>query len=307
MRRNRRTRPGQYGVPVPADAIPAAVPAPPARPLPAGACDCHAHVFGPFDRYPLSSLIDYVPPLAPHEAYIAMLDRIGCERGVLVHSTQQTLDNSITLDLVEREPGRLRAIGVLAPGTPPDQLAELDRRGMRGLRFVEMRSPDGHPLPETQSFDTIAPRAEQMAALGWHAQLWAPCATLAERLPGLLELGLPLVVDHMGWFDASLGVAGADFQALLGALATSEQLWVKLPPQRPSKRFPDYEDVRPFFEAFACTRPDRLVWGSDYPHLHLGELTPDVGHILDLLADWCADEALLRTILVDNPARLYGF
>jgi predicted TIM-barrel fold metal-dependent hydrolase len=236
-----------------------------------------------------------------------MLERIGCERGVLVHSTQQTLDNAITLDLLDSEPERLRGIGVLPPDTPFETLADMASRGVRGLRFVEMESPDGRALPLTQSFDTIAPRAGQLRELGWHAQLWAPCEKLVARVPGLLELGLPIVIDHMGWFDVERGVGDRTFQTLLELVSANEQVWVKVPPQRPSRRFPDYADVRPFFEALLAARPERLVWGSDYPHLHLGERTPDIGHVLDLVAEWCGDEHLLHSLLVSNPAVLYGF
>jgi predicted TIM-barrel fold metal-dependent hydrolase len=248
-----------------------------------------------------------MPPLATRERYLAMLDRIGCDRGVLVHATQNGLDCSNMLDALDHAGDRLRGIAVVEPATPPETLADFARRGVCGLRLTEVRLPDGSAVPFAQGFDTLAPLAATLRELGWHVELWAPCETVVARMPALLAHGLPVAVDHMGIFDVDRGVGDRSFQRLLELVAGEPDVWVKVPPQRVSKRFPDYEDVRPFFEALLAARPDRLVWGSDYPHVQSGEQTPDVGHILDLVAEWCADETLLRQLLVENPQRLYGF
>lgn len=284
----------------------ASLPSAPREPPPPGACDTHAHVFGPFERYPLIVELDYTPPLAPAERYLAMLDRLGLERGVLVHSTAQSLDNRVTLDALDSAPERLRGTAVVEPSVAPETLTELSRHGFRSLRFTEMQAPDGRQLFYVQRFDALAQLAPQLRDLGWHAQLWAPCATLVARAPELLEHGVALVFDHMGLPDVERGVGDRDFEGLLDLLSSGE-VWIKVPPQRPSHRFPDYEDVRPFFDALVEARPDRLVWGSDWPHLHSGDRTPDGGHLLDLLREWTADEALLRAILVENPQALFGF
>jgi len=288
-------------------AVPAAVPSPPSRPLPPGACDTHAHVFGPYDRYPLAEPIEYYPPLGTADAYLAMLDRIGCDRGVLVHASQNGLDCSNMLDALDGGRGRLRGIAVVGTDTRHDELAALALRGVRGLRLTEVRLPDGSALPHAQGFDSLEPLAPSLRELGWHVELWAPCETIVARLPELLAHGIPIAIDHMGIFDVRRGIGDIAFQALLDTVAREPAVWVKVPPQRVSRRFPDYGDVRPFFEALASARPDRLLWGSDYPHVQAAQETPDVGHVLDLLAEWCSDEALLRRILVENPQALYGF
>jgi predicted TIM-barrel fold metal-dependent hydrolase len=285
----------------------AAVPLPPARSLPVGSCDAHAHVFGPFDVYPLARDTEGAYPLATRELHLAMLDRVGCTYGVLVHASQNGLDCSNMLDALDQAPERLRGIAVVEPATAAETLADMARRGVRGVRVTEMRLPDGSALPYAQDFATIAPLAATMRELGWHAELWAPCATIVARVPELLAHGIPLAIDHMAMVDVDRGARDGAFRALLALLAEEENLWVKVPPQRVSARFPDYEDVRPFFEELVATRPDRLVWGSDYPHVHQAQQTPNVGHVLDLIAEWCGEETVLRSLLVENPRRLYGF
>jgi 2-pyrone-4,6-dicarboxylate lactonase len=157
-------------------------------------------------------------------------------------------------------------------------------------------------------FDVLAALAPKLAGLGWHAQLWAPCAELEPIVTRFAPLGLQLVVDHMGGIDAQRGVQDPNFQTLLRLLGNSQyNLWVKLIPYRVSLRYPDYEDVAPFHRALVAANPERVIWGSDWPHVHMQRDLPDEGHLLDLLYDWTGDDDVCRRILVDNPARLYGF
>jgi len=179
----------------------AAVPLPPARSLPVGSCDAHAHVFGPFDVYPLARDTEGAYPLATRELHLAMLDRVGCTYGVLVHASQNGLDCSNMLDALDQAPERLRGIAVVEPATAAETLADMARRGVRGVRVTEMRLPDGSALPYAQDFATIAPLAATMRELGWHAELWAPCATIVARVPELLAHGIPLAIDHMAMVD----------------------------------------------------------------------------------------------------------
>ncbi|MBC7804459.1 MAG: amidohydrolase family protein [Candidatus Parcubacteria bacterium] len=148
----------------------------------------------------------------------------------------------------------------------------------------------------------LAPRLKE---LGWHAQLWMTCDAVVAAAPLLLAAGIPIVLDHMARFDVARGVQDAAFQELL-ALLSEGRIWIKMTPARNSKRFPDYEDVRPFHDAIVRANPDHLIWGSDWPYLRMGEATPDAGHLLDLLDQWCGDEELRRKILSDNPAVLYA-
>jgi predicted TIM-barrel fold metal-dependent hydrolase len=286
--------------------IPAAVPSPPSRPPPAGSCDCHSHLFGPWDRYPLADPVDFYPPFAPAAAYLAMLARIGCDRGVIVHGTQYGLDCSNMLDTLALAPDRLRGVAAISEQTPREQLEHMSALGVCGARFCEI-SREGRPLPFTRRFSEIAQLAPTLRELRWHVQLWGTCSQIVEHLPGLLRLDVPIVLDHLGLPDVEAGVDGRDFRRLVDLCEREQAIWVKVTAQRPSGRFPDYEDVRPFFDALVAACPDRSVWGSDYPHMQLRERTPDTGHLLDLLEAWCGDEALSRRILVENPQRLYGF
>jgi 2-pyrone-4,6-dicarboxylate lactonase len=145
-----------------------------------------------------------------------------------------------------------------------------------------------------------------MRELGWHAQLWASAADHAALLPDLIALGIPLVLDHMGSPDVARGVDDPAFRALLAHLRDG-RVWVKLALCRISRAMPGHQDARPFHDALVAANPDRLLWGSDWPYVRMGESTPDADHLLDLFRDWVGDAALVRRILVDNPAALYGF
>jgi 2-pyrone-4,6-dicarboxylate lactonase len=279
---------------------------PPKRALPQGACDTHAHVFGPYDRFPLAAERSYTPPEASFEAYIGMLDRVGFSRGILVHPSAYGFDCSAMLNALERAGDRLRGIAVTDASISDEKLASMNTHGVRGVRFSETSGVGGQKFAGSvglEEFDALAPRLRE---LGWHAQIWIECEALVEAAPRLLRAGIPLVFDHMGRFDVTRGTEDAAFGELLGLLA-NENIWIKLSAPRNSKRFPDYEDVRPFHEALVRARPDRMIWGSDWPFLRMGEKTPKVGHLVDLFDEWTADESLRRKIMVKNPATLYGF
>jgi 2-pyrone-4,6-dicarboxylate lactonase len=153
--------------------------------------------------------------------------------------------------------------------------------------------------------DEFPPLAPRLKELGWHAQVWATCDTVVAAAPKLLESGIPLVLDHMARFDVARGVQDTVFQQLLQLLSDG-RIWVKMTPARNSKCYPNYEDVRPFHDALARANPNRLIWGSDWPFLNMGEVTPDAGYLLDILDSLCGDDTLRQKILAENPARLYG-
>lgn len=251
----------------------------PRRLPPPGACDTHAHVFGPFDRYPLAPDRSYTPPLAPATAHLALLDRMGFARGIAV-ATSATSDA---------------------------ELEGMHRRGVRGLRFTEVTVPGtGAKYKGVVGFDELEKLAPRMARLGWQAQLWAPCDLLATELPRLAKLGPALSLDHMGYFDVTRGADDAAFRRVV-AIAAAEGIWVKTSALRVSKAPPDYPDARPFHDLLLRACPQRLTWGSDWPHVRMGASAPDVGHLVDLFMSWTGDAALQRAILCDNPAAQYGF
>lgn len=272
--------------------------------LPELACDSHAHIFGPFDRFPTASDAAYDAVPAPVEAYLTMLDALGAARGILVQAAPYRDDNAILVDALRRFPVRLRGVALAFPAVTDASLGKLVAAGVRGLRFSHFPATGAHA--GTIGLDGLVALAPRMREHGLHAQLWMPAAEFVLHAPGLLGLGLPLVLDHMNKPEVSLGPQDRVVRRLLGLLC-DEDLWVKLVPHRVSEGFPDYGDIRPFHAAFLHARPDRLLWGTDWPFVRMGDKTPDAGHLADLFAEWTNDPALRKQILVDNPARLYGF
>jgi 2-pyrone-4,6-dicarboxylate lactonase len=210
----------------------------------------------------------------------------------------RALLHALTLD-----PARLRGVVLITPDVTDEQLWQMHQCGVRGARF-------SHPPPGmTQGsigFDVLEALAPRLRGLGWHAQIWAPCDQLATIVPRLEPLGLPLVVDHLGYFKVERGLADLHFQMLL-RLLNKGRIWLKMTAYRLSKRYPNYEDLRPFHQALLAANADRLLWGSDWPHVHMTADMPEVGHLVDLFTDWTKDEGLRQKILVENPQRLYGF
>ena len=283
------------------------LPSPPARPLPRGACDSHAHIFGPFDRFPLAVDRSYTPPEAAAEDYRAMLDAVGFDRGVVVQGSAHGYDNRAIIDAVERSDGRLRGIVVLDDTVADDTLADMAARGVRGLRFTQVvskRYVGG--MKGVSGFDQLYKLAPRLKEHGLHAQLFASCPTIIEHIDALLALDVPLVVDHMAKIGATDWDVTADHYQRFVSLVREGRLWCKLTVVRSAQDFPAYAEARPFQEALVGANADQLVFGSDWPLLNLGDRTPDVGRLVDLFRDWFSDDVVNR-ILVDNPARLYGF
>lgn len=288
------------------------IPCPPPRPdatkpdppTPESACDSHFHLFGPAARFPYAAGRAYTPPEAPLEALLAMHARLGLERGVIVQGNAHGTDNSVVLDALAREPCRLRAAAIVKDGTSVAELKRMADAGVRALRFHHMPSSHGFSALGLKSFAALAPH---MADLGLHVQFMMDVNALEDALPYFAGWRLPIVLDHMGNIDASNGLNQAGFQLLLKQLAEG-RVWVKVSgAYRISTRYPDYPDARPFHEALVKANPEQVVWGSDWPHPRLTQEMPDDGHLLDLFNAWTPDAALRRKILVDNPARLYGF
>ena len=260
--------------------------------------DCHAHVFGPYAQFPLAPQRTYEPPEAPLASYLDHLSSSGSAQGVLIQPSAYAHDHSCLLDALRRGKGRLRAVAVLNQDAKDKEFQDLDEAGARAIRFMDGNYIGGVGL---EQFDALAPR---LKALGWHAEMWIPLERVMAETPRLVRAEIPLVLDHMGRFEVTKGVSDPAFQSLLSLLREGA-VWVKLCPARNSKQFPDYEDVRPFHDAMVAANPARLVWGSDWPYLRMGERTPDARHLLALLRRWVGEEKLLRRILEENPPLLY--
>jgi predicted TIM-barrel fold metal-dependent hydrolase len=279
----------------------------PQRPPPPQSCDCHNHVFGPADRFPYAEDRSYTPPDAPLEKYLAMLDTVGFDRGVLVQASAHGSDNAAMLDALERAPQRLRGVAVADESVSPAELKRWDRLGVRGLRFNHYFRGGQLHYRGGVTLDSAKKLAPMMKDLGWHLQLWIDCKDLPDTIPTLKEIGLPVMIDHMGRTNARAGTGTPGFQSLL-RLVGDGGCWVKLSgAHRLSNNAPDYPEAKPFLEALVRANPDNLVWGSDWPHPRIEGDMPDAGKLYALFASWTPDETVRKRILVENPARFYGF
>jgi predicted TIM-barrel fold metal-dependent hydrolase len=281
---------------------PIAEPRTPRYVAPPGACDCHFHVFGPYDRFPLAPERSYTPPEAPVPAYRRLMQRLRLDRCVIVQPSVYGTDNSSLLQ-ASRDlggPRTCRLVAVVEPDVPRGILEALHESGVRGVRVNAVAG--GGPL-----LDQIGGIAARTADLGWHVQLYLPQDVLAEAAPGLMTLPVETVIDHFGALDPDKGVSHPGFRALL-TLLESGRSWVKLSGGYISSRQQAlWTDMAPFARRIARARPDRVVWGTNWPHPVRYRDMPDDGDLIDALALWLEDEAVLRDVLVGNPARLYGF
>lgn len=272
--------------------------------LPPGSCDCHAHVFGPQNRFPYLPNAAYIPPDASPEDYARMLRSLGCERGVLVQPSVYGTDNRAMLYALRSGVFSLRGVAVVDESITDRELEELHDAGVRGVRINLASDTPGLTLAQ-------APRlGERLKALGWHLQFFMDLPKLPEAEEKLGALDIDLVIDHFGRVRADDGLDAPAFQTLL-RLVRRDNVWAKIMgPYFVSDRAPRFPDVTPFARAVVAAAPNRVVWGTDWPHpavARLGVAMPNDGDLADLLLEWVPDEEQRRKVLVDNPARLYGF
>jgi len=276
---------------------------------PADAWDSHAHIFGPADRFPYAPGRGYTPPDAPVERYVALLDHLGFTRGVLVQGNAHGFDNRILLDALTRYPQRLRGVAITDARVTPATLRDWHKLGMRGLRF-HLFSEAGKPgYVRGVGLDVFEVFRPAMRELGWVMQVFCDWRLMADIGPLLRDIAyeMPVVVDHMLHIPAARSVNDANFRALV-KLVGEGHLYAKVSaPYRLSNQFPDYPNAKPFHDALVRANPERLMWGTDWPHPSIpGDIMPDDGHLLDLFYDWTPEEATRRRILVETPARLFG-
>ncbi len=269
-------------------------------------CDTHAHVFGPEQRYPYNPARAYTPPDAPLEAWLALHAKLGVARGVLVQPSVYGTDNRAILDAVALHPRRLRAVVAVGAAVSDAELERLHAAGARGIR-VNLADKGGNPFASPADLARVAAR---IAPLGWHVELLAHVHEMDDWTEALARLPTDVVFGHYGYMPAALGADHPAFRAFLARLE-SGRWWVKLtaPYRLTARSALPYDDVAPFAQALLAARPDRLLWGTDWPHPYIRSKaqSPDDVAMFAQLAEWVPDEALLRRILADNPARLYGF
>jgi len=290
----------------PSIAGPVANPKSPDETPPAGAWDTHAHIFGPPEKFPYAEGRGYTPPDAPAEAFIKLLDRLQWAHGLIVQGNAHGYDNRVVLDALARYPDRLRGIAITDMRIAPATLRDWDRLGMRGLRFHLLQQTPGYVCGV--GLDVFEVFRKTMAELGWVAQFFCDGRILKDFAPALRDIArdMPVIVDHYGMVDAQRGVGDENFQALLRLVGDGDAHVKLSAAYRNSKRYPDYPDVAPFHEALVRANPERLMWGTDWPHPSIdAAVMPDDGHLMDLFCAWTPDETVHRRILVETPARLF--
>lgn len=283
--------------------IPAPHPAPhPPRRFtpPLGACDAHCHVFGPADRFPFAPQRTYTPPDAGVEDLVALHERLGLSRAVLVQASCHGTDNAAMIDALERFPGRLAGVAMIDDDTPDAELERMHEVGVRGARFNFVRHLGGAP-----DLDRFWRLVHRVVPLGWHIVLHLDARDVPTYRQLLERLPTTYVIDHLARVDAGAGIGQPAFQALL-ALLDDDRCWVKISGAERLTQGggPPYDDVVPYARAVVERAPDRVLWGTDWPHPNVREM-PDDGDLMDLLADLVPDPGIRQRILVDNPTRLY--
>ena len=271
---------------------------------PPGTCDTHFHVFGPSDKFPYAVNRKYTPPDSPLEDYFVLMEALGIERGVVVHPNLHGSDNAVTLDAIARSDGRFLGIVKLEATGTFEELKHLNTLGVRGVRFAF--NPQHGGTFDSELFDRTA---GWCAELGWQIELHSAPDDLVALAERLARADIPIVIDHMGRVDVSLGTDQEPFRVLLD-LVGEDHIWVKLTgADRITKAGPPYDDVAPFARALIDAAPDRMVWGSDWPHSAYFDPAkmPNDGVLTNLLLEFAPESAVRDRILVDNAARLFGF
>jgi 2-pyrone-4,6-dicarboxylate lactonase len=265
--------------------------------MPAGACDAHFHVFEPGFAHVPDPL--YMFPEATLEQYLRLTEVLGIERMVLVQPTFYGTDNSLLAAVLRRLGDRARGVVRIEEDTTDAELDRYHDVGVRAIR-LDLFARAGWPAAEIIGY--VQRMAARASARGWHIQFYTPGTIVRDLLPFLADLEDPFVIDHMGYMLEADGLTRADFGRLLSVLRQGS-CWIKLSgPYRIAKARP-LSYVEPIGRALVSTRPDRLIWGSDWPHLPDGQR--DTGELLNLLADWAPDEADRQIILAESPAQLF--
>lgn len=270
--------------------------------LPPGAVDAHCHVFGPGSVFPYAPERKYTPADAPKEKLFALHDFLGFERSVIVQATCHGADNRALVDALLAAGDRARGVAAIRPGVTRSELADMHAAGVRGIRFNFVRR-----LADPKPDDYYRGLVDLIAEFGWHIVIYFEAPDLAERWDLFTSLPTDIVVDHMGRPDVTKPLDGPGFTLFQKFMHSRENVWAKL---SGAERLtvsgpPGYDDVVPFARHLAQTFPDRVIWGTDWPHPNMKSFMPDEGDQVDLIPRIARTEELQRKLLVDNPMRLY--
>ncbi len=269
---------------------------------PPGAVDAHCHVFGPGAAFPYAPQRKYTPCDAPKSKLWGLRDYLGFERNVLVQATCHGADNRALVDALRTSQGRARGVATVAAGVSDRELAELDAAGVRGVRFNFVRR-----LVDTTPREVLLQIAQRVAPLGWHVVIYFEGTELPELYDFFAALPTTVVVDHMGRPDVTKSAAGAEFELFVKLMREHPNIWSKVScPDRLSRSGPpDYADVVPFAGRIVATFPERVLWGTDWPHPNLKPRMADDGDLVDFIPKIAPTAMLQRQLLVENPVRLY--
>lgn len=269
--------------------------------VPAGACDAHVHVFGPAERYPRVEHPHYTLPdgtLAQLQAALGVLD---IERFVIVQPSYYGTDNRCMLDALDLAGDQARGVAMVDDDVSEEALHAMHLRGVRALRLdLFLRAK----LPTAALRSYIERSIQRVRPLGWHVQFYTPGWVVRDLIAALPDLETDFVIDHMGYMLESDGLTRADFDRLLRAVADGRG-WFKLSGPYRLAKDGNYARLQPLAQAIVDAVPDRVIWGSDWPHIPEGGR--DTGELLNLLSAWIPDPTARRKLLADNPARLFGF
>ncbi len=284
----------------------------PSRPTfipPPGSVDAHCHVFGPGDMFPFADERKYTPCDASKDQLFALRDQLGFARNVIVQATCHGTDNRALMDACIATHGKARGVATISPDTRDDELDVLHAAGIRAVRFNFVKR-----LVEVAPHATLQAIAERIAPLGWHVVVYFEARSLPQLQGFFSTLPTTVVVDHMGWPDVGKPVRGVEFEDFIRFMTDNDHVWSKVScPERLSITGPPalhgernaYRDVQPFARHVVETFPDRVLWGTDWPHPNLKHHMPDDGLLVDLIPNIAVTGELQRKLLVDNPMRLY--
>lgn len=276
----------------------------PSKPVyqpPAGAVDAHCHVFGPADQFPYHPQRKYTPCDAPKEKLFALRDYLGFERNVIVQASCHGTDNAALIDALQNAGDLARGVAVVSPDISEQALDAMHQAGVRAVRFNFVKR-----LVDSTPKEVYLAIAEKIKSHGWHIVVYFEAPDLEALIPFFSELDTTIVVDHMGRPDVSKGVDQVDFQRFVQLLEQNPNIWTKVScPERMTQQAPDYSDVTPYARTLVEKFPDRVLWGTDWPHPNMKSHTPDDGLLVDVIPRIASTDALRQALLVDNPMRLY--
>lgn len=268
---------------------------------PAGAVDAHCHVFGPADKFPYAPERKYTPCDAGKDQLFALRDHLGFSRNVIVQASCHGKNNDALVDALLTAGDKARGIAFVGKEVTHEELKKMDEAGVRGVRFNFVKR-----LVDTTPWEDFLEIAEKIKPFGWHIVVYFEAPDLEGLKPLLAKFDTTIVVDHMGRPDVSKGVDSAEFASFVSLLADNPNIWTKVScPERLTIDGPPYTDVIPFARKLVETFPDRVLWGTDWPHPNMSSHVPDDGQLVDVIPHIAPTEALQQKLLIDNPMRLY--